>query len=143
MRHARNEWSEAATLLRLRSCERERSHRASVKSTIKRNYTLAFCVVARQLERALDGFSSRVPKVELMWARHRRDSAQSLCQLGHRFVVEVGSGHVDQFGGLALNGADHFGMTVPGGCDCDASGEIEEFVSVDVFDNRSAAALCD
>ena len=59
------------------------------------------------------------------------------------FVVEVGAGHVDQFGGLVLDGLHDFGMTVAGGVDGDAGGEVEELVAVDVFDAAAAAAFGD
>ena len=58
-------------------------------------------------------------------------------------VVEVGAGHVDQFGGLLLDGGDDLGMAVAGGGDGDAGGEIEELVAVDVGDDDAASALGD
>ena len=56
-------------------------------------------------------------------------------------VVEVGAGHVDEFGGLILDGFDDFGMTVAGGVDGDAGGEVEELVAVDVGDADAAAGF--
>ena len=56
-------------------------------------------------------------------------------------VVEVGAGHVDEFGGLVLDRLDYFGMTVAGRVDGDAGGEVEELVAVDVGDADAAAGF--
>ena len=61
--------------------------------------------------------------------------------VGHVLVVEVGAGDVDEFGGLVLNGFHYFGMTVAGGVDGDAGGEVEELVAVDVGDADAAAGF--
>jgi hypothetical protein len=45
---------------------------------------------------------------------------------GESFVIEVGTGHVDQPGGLLLNGIHHPRMAVSGGDYCDAGVEVEE-----------------
>src|SRR5438477_126039 len=142
MCHSGNERGEAATLLRLRRCERERSHGASVEGAIEGDEPLALGVIASQLERALHGLGSRVPKIELMRTGHGRDPAEAFGELRHGFVVEVSAGHVDQLTSLALNGAHHVRMTVARGCDGDAGGKVVEFVSINVFDDRSAATLC-
>jgi len=60
-------------------------------------------------------------------------------QRDHALVVEVGAGHVDQLGGLLLDGLDDLRMTVAGGGDGDAGGEVEELVAVHVFDPGAAA----
>ncbi len=58
-----------------------------------------------------------------------------------RFVIEIGAGHVEEFGGLFLDRPDdaRVGMA---GCDYgDAGGEVEEVVAVDIFDDGSFSAL--
>ena len=102
---------------------------------------LAAGVVAGELHGALDGLGAGVAVVEAVRAGHGGDGGEALGQRGHVLVVEVGAGHVDEFGGLVLNGLDYFGMTVAGGVDGDAGGEVEELVAVDVGDADAAAGL--
>ena len=50
---------------------------------------------------------------------------------------------MNQFRGLLLNRADHVGMAMSGRTNCDSGGEIEEHISIHVFDHGAAAALGD
>src|SRR5207245_5908225 len=58
-------------------------------------------------------------------------------------VVEVSARHVDQFGGLPLNGSNHVGMAVAGGSHGDAGGKIKELVAIHVRYDESAPLLRD
>ena len=138
-----NEGGEAALLLRLGGGERERAHGAAVEGAEEADDVLASGVVAGELQRALDGFGAGVAVVEAVRPGHGRDGGEALGQGDHVLVVEVGAGHVDQLGGLVLDGFDDFGMTVAGGDDGDAGGEVEELVAVDVVDADAAAAFGD
>jgi len=102
---------------------------------------LAAGVVPGQLQGALNGFCSGVAVVEAMRPRHGCHGGEPLRQRDHAFVVEVGARHVDQLGGLLLDGLDDLRMTVAGGGDGDAGGEVEELVAVHVFDPGAAAAF--
>src|SRR5205823_14722578 len=73
MSYARNQGKEAAALLRLGGGERERAHGASVEGAVEGDHILALGVIARQLERGLDGLSSAVAVVKLVRAFHRRE----------------------------------------------------------------------
>ena len=75
-----------------------------------------------------------------MPGRYRGEPFRELDQIG---IVKIRAGHVNQFGGLLLDGGDDFGMAMAGGNDGDAGGEIEENVAVHVFYHRAAAALGD
>ena len=141
MRDPRHQGCEAPLLLRLRGGEREGSHGAAVEGAEEGDDVLAAGVVASQLQRALDGFCAGVAVVEAMRPRHGCDGGQPFRQRDHALVVEVGAGHVDQLGRLLLDGLDYFRMTVAGGGDGDAGGEVEELVAVHVFDPGAAAAL--
>src|SRR6185312_14941848 len=143
MSHARQQRRKPATLLRLRCRQREGAHGTSVKGAVEGNYALPFGVIASQLQRALDGFGSRVPKIELVGTRHGRDLAQAIGQLGHRFVVKVGAGHVNQLASLPLNGSNDFRMTMSSGGYGDAGRKVEELVAVNVLDDGAASAFDD
>ena len=104
---------------------------------------LAAGVVAGELQGALDGLGAGVAVVEPVRPGHGGDGGEALGEVGHVLVVEVGAGDVDEFGGLVLDGLDDFGVTVAGGVDGDAGGEVEELVAVDVFDADAAAGFGD
>ena len=140
---AGDEGGEAALLLRLRAGERERAHGAAVEGAEEGDDVLAAGVVAGELHRALDGLSAGVAVVEAVRAGHGGDGGEALGEGDDAFVVEVGAGHVDELGGLILNGVHDFGMAVAGGVHGNAGGEVEELVAVDVGDADAAAALRD
>ncbi len=104
---------------------------------------LAARVVAGQFQRALDGLCAGVAVKEAMRPGHGRDGRELFGEIGQGFVVEVGAGDMDEFGGLLLNCGDDFRMAVAGGGDGDAGGEIEKLVAVNVFNAETAAALRD
>ncbi len=137
VRHAGNQWREAAALLRLRRCQRQRAHSASMERAVERNDVLPLGVIARQLQRSFNGFSSGVAVVNLVRPFHGRDLRKTLAQGDHALVIEVGAGHVNQFGSLLLDGGDNFGMAMAGRGDGDAGGEVEKLVAVDVFHDDS------
>jgi hypothetical protein len=56
-------------------------------------------------------------------------------------VIEIRARHVDEFGGLFLDGGDHVGMAVAGRGHGDAGREVVELVAIDVGDDDAAAAL--
>jgi hypothetical protein len=100
-------------------------------------------VVASEFHGALDGFGAGVAVVELVRAGHGSDSGETLGEVGHVLVVEVGAGDVDELGCLILNGLDDFRMAVAGGVNGDAGGEVEELVAIDVCDAETATGLRD
>ena len=114
------------------------------KAAVEGDELVALGVILRQLDRGFDALRRRN-------CRSKRASAslpgaidgELLGELRHAFVIKIGAGHVDQFGGLLLNGGDNFGMAMAGGADGDAGGKIEKHVAVNVFDHRAAAALGD
>ena len=135
--------TETALLLRLGSSQRKRSHSASVERAVECDHVLPLGVIAGEFEGALDGLRSRVAVVDLVRPRHGRDLREALGEGHHVFVIEVGAGHVDQFGCLLLNGGDHLGMAMAGRGDGDAGREIEKFISVDVGDSNSVSLFGD
>ncbi len=141
MGHARHQRAEAAFLLRFRSRQRDRAHRAAVECAEEGDNVLALGVIARELQGALDGLSARVSVVELVGPCHGRQLGEAIGQLDHAGVIEVGARHVDQLGSLLLDGFDHVRMAVPGGSDGDSGGDIEELVAVHIFDDKAASAL--
>lgn len=140
---AGDEGGEAALLLGLGAGDRERAHGAAVEGSEEADDVLAAGVVAGELEGALDRLGAGVAVVELVRAGHGGDGREAVGEDGHVLVVEVGAGHVDEFGGLVLNSLYYFGMTMPGGVDGDAGGEVEELVAVDVGDADAASGFGD
>ena len=59
----------------------------------------------------------------------------------HAFVIEIGAGHVYEFGSLGLDGGDNFGVAVSRGTDRNACGKVQEHIAVHVFDYCAASAL--
>src|SRR5205807_6300097 len=58
-------------------------------------------------------------------------------------VVEVGPRHVNELAGLVADRGDDLRVTVPGGADGDAGGEVEEQVAVHVADDGPAPLIDD
>src|SRR5215469_1177050 len=141
MGHARNQWCEPPPLLRLRRCERKRSHRASMKGAQERDHVLPLGVIARQLQRGFHRLSTRIAVIKLMGAFHRSDLRKPFRQRKHALVVKVGTRHVDQFPRLLLNRGDHFRMAMSRRRHRNAGRKVEELVAVDVFDNHATSAL--
>ena len=100
-------------------------------------------VVAGELEGALDCFGAGVAVVELVRAGHGSERGEALGDLRHEVVVEVRAGHVDEFGGLLLDCSHHFWMTMPGGVDGDAGGEVEDSLPSTSSMRQATAALYD
>ena len=134
---------EAAALLRLGAGERKRAHGASVEGAVEGDDVLALGVIARELERGLDGLGAGVAVVERDAGRAWARSCERRAASGELRVVEVGAGHVNQFAGLLLDGGDDLGMAVSGGGDGDSGGEVEELIAVHVLDHDAASALGD
>src|SRR6185312_464601 len=139
--HAGNERRKAAALLRLGGGQRKRAHGASMERSVEGDDVLALGVITRELQGALNRFRAGVAVIDFMRAGHGGDLRQPLGKGNHAFIIKIGTRHVDEFGGLLLDGGDDFGMTVPSGCDGDAGGEIEEVVTVHVGDNDAASAF--
>ena len=141
VRHARNQRREAALLLRLGAGERQRAHGAPVECAEKRDHLLASGVIARHLERALDGLGAGVAVEEPVRPGHGRHGREPRCQIGQQLVVKIRARDVDQLRGLLLNRSHHFGMAMAGGNHGDARGKVEKFIAVHVFNAHAAPAL--
>ena len=99
-------------------------------------------VIPRQLQRALDRLGAGVAIEKAMRSRHRRNRRELLGKVGQRLIVKIRPGNMNQFRRLLLNRSNHFGMTMAGGSHGDAGSEINEFVSVHIFDAHAASAFC-
>ena len=141
MRHSGNQRNETPPLLRLGSGEGKSTHGAPVKCSEEGDDLLPAGVVSGQFQGALDGFSPGVAVIETVGSRHRRDGREAFGQRHHVFVVEVGAGDVNQFRGLLLDGGDYLRMAMPCRNHGDPGSEVQELVSVDIFDAQSTAAL--
>ena len=97
--------------------------------------------IARQLDRAFDGFGAGIAERDAARSVARRDLRKFLGQGDHLFVVKVRAGHVDEAGRLPLDRFDHPGMAVAGRHHRDSGVEIEKAVAVHVLDNGAFRAL--
>ena len=123
--------------------ERKRANGAAVKAAVERDEFVALRVIARELHGGFDGFGAGISEIDALRALARRNGREFFGQFHHALVIEIRAGHVDQLGGLFLDGGDDLRMAMAGGDDGDARGEIEEGVAVHVFDQRAAAGLRD
>ena len=141
--HAGHERTEPAPLDGLTGGERQRSHRASVKSPQKRDDARPLRVIARELERGFGRLGAGVGEKRPDVALDGRDGRELFGQPDLRFVVEVRPRHVDELLRLLGNGLDDFRVADAGRIDGYAGGAIEEAIAVDVFDHRAFAARDD
>ena len=136
--------SETLALHRFGSGQRKRTYGASVKGAVESDDLLApRCDIAPALS-PLQSPRFRNCQNRLALAQLPGDIAASFSASSTMpWIVEIRARHVDQLGGLPLDGRHDFGMAVAGGDHGDACGEIEKDVAVHVFDQRAAAAACD
>ena len=103
---ARNERRKTATLLGLGTCERERTHGASMERAVKGDNPLALGVIARKFERSLNGLCAGVAVIHFVWPLHGSDLRETLSKRDHVLVIEIRAGHVDKFASLLLDGGE-------------------------------------
>jgi hypothetical protein len=70
-----------------------------------------------------------------------RNPGQLFRQRHHPFVIEIRPGHVDQAGGLFLDGFHHAGMAMAGRHHGDPGVEIEKTIAVYILYHRTFAAI--
>src|SRR5438876_3355808 len=103
-----------------------------MKTAKERNEFLATSCVHRELQSSLDGFSAAVREVRSRGSLQRHDFVEFLRQLRHQRVVIISAAHVNQLGGLILNCAHDFRMTMTGRAHGDTGIAIEKKIAIDV-----------
>src|SRR5262249_37562512 len=98
-------------------------------------------VPACQFQSGFQRFGATVGEEDALGRLAGRQFREALRQVDLRTVVKIGSRHVQELRCLVLNGGDDVRVAVPRRGDGDAGREIEEQVSVHVFDDRAAAAF--
>ena len=88
---AGHERGETSLLLWLRCSQRERAHRSTMECAEEGNDVLATCVIARELECALDRFGAGVAIEELVWSRHGGNGRKLFGEVGQGLVIEIRS----------------------------------------------------
>ncbi len=126
-----------------RSGQRKSAHGAAVKAAVERDHFVALGGITRELDGAFDGFRARIGEERLFGSSARQRVHEPLGETRHTLVVKIGAGHVDEFGGLLLNGGDDFGMAMAGRTDGDAGGKIQKCIAIHVFDNCAVTAFGD
>jgi hypothetical protein len=96
--------------------------------------------VTGQLQAGLDRLGAGVGEEHLLTAADGREGYEPLGQPDLDVVVEVGAGHVDEVGRLALDGLDDLRVAVAGGRHGDAGRQVEEGDPVRVPHAAAAAA---
>ena len=143
MGHARNQGRKAALLLRFGRGERERSHRPAMECAEEGDDLLALGVITGDFQGAFNGFCAGIAIVKAVRPGHWSNRRKPFGKGDQAFVIKIGAGNVDQLGSLLLDRRNNFRMAMAGRGDRDSGREIEEFVAVDVFDAKSAAAFGD
>jgi len=141
MLHPRHQRSKTAPLLGFGGSERQGSHGAAMKSPIEGQDGLAAGVIASQLERRFHRFRAGIAVGKPVRTGHRRNGREPFRQGHHALIVEIGAGHVDEFGRLLLDGGHYFGVAVPRGSHRDSGGKVQKLVAVDVFHHGPEPAL--
>jgi hypothetical protein len=98
---------------------------------------LAACRVTSKLQGRFNGFCPGVPKVDFLVPTPGRDFGKLLSQCRKLWVVEVGTGKMNELGGLILNRLNDPRMAMPCGADRYAGSKIQEGVSVHVGDHHA------
>ena len=104
--HAGYQRAESGALHGLARGERERAHGASVEAAEEGDDLVAAGGVAGQLDGAFHGFGAGVAEGDAPRDVAGRDFVQLFGQGDQFLVVEIGARHVDQAGGLLLDGFD-------------------------------------
>src|SRR5438270_4182197 len=94
-----------------------------------------------ELQSRLDRFGATVGEMRSRRRWHRHNRVELLGELRHVTVVIISAAHMDQFRGLILNRAHHFGMAMTGRADRDAGIAIEKHIAVDIFDPYALTAF--
>ena len=105
------------------------------------------CRTIRRLSRDLDGvfdrFGTRVNEHRLGGIAVRKDLDEFLAQLNIRLLSRDMNASVQKCGGLFLNGSNDPGLTVTDVHDSDATGKVDEFLSIDSCQNSAPGRRSD
>ena len=107
----------------------------------ERNNLLASSVIARHFQRALNRLSPGIAVEELMRPRHRRHSRQPLGKIRQMLVVEIRARNMNQLRRLLLDRSHDFGMAMTRRNHRNPRSEVEELVSIRIFQPNSPPAL--
>src|ERR1700744_3731378 len=112
-----------------------------MKRAKERNELIPSCVIARHFDSGLDSLGPGIAEVDATPFPAGRQCCQLFGQLHHAFVVEIGTGHVQELSGLLLYGFDNPWMGVPGCNDRNPGIEIEKAISIDIFPEGSLSTF--
>src|SRR5579872_6716917 len=98
--------------------------------------------MAREFDRAFDGFGAGVGEEDALSAWAWGDCGQALADSGHAFIVEIAAADVEEFFGGGFDRRDDFGVTIACRRYGYARHEVEIAVAIDIFYHHAAAA-CD
>src|SRR5260370_40937206 len=82
--------------------------------------------VSRQLDGAFDRLGPRIGEEDLLAFRARHGLGQAFRELRHALVIKIRTGHVNQLGGLLLNGGGNFWMAVSARSDGETRREVQK-----------------
>src|SRR5271154_6927197 len=100
-------------------------------------------MIACKLNGCFDSFCPGVSEINPTLDATRREPCKFLGKSHHVLVIEVCSRHVQEVSRLALDGFDDAWVAMASGDYCNACVEVEETVSINIFDNCSLASLDD
>ncbi len=141
MMNVRHERSEAAAMHQLGAGQRHGAVGPAVESAEEGDGARSAGVPAGQLQGRLQRLRAAVGEEDALGRRAGTALGQALGQVDLRLIVEIGAGHVQQLLRLVSDRRGDMWMTVAGGRDGDAGGEIEEAIAVHVLNDGPTAAL--
>src|ERR1700733_1622728 len=123
--------------------QRQRTKSAAVKTSVKGDELVAFCVVTRQFHGRFNGFGAGIPEVNFFGSAAGSDRRQLFSQVHHSLVVKIRARHMNQFSSLLLYGCNYLRVAMSGSHDRYSRGKIQKGISILILDNRAATLFGD
>ncbi len=114
-----------------------------MEASIERNDFVATRVITSQFDGCLNRLGAGIAEEYLFGLFPRGHGREALGQVNHVRRIKIGTGNVEQFGGLLLNRFDHARMAMSRGHHRDARGKIQKGVAVNVLHDRTTPGFRD
>ncbi len=143
MKNSRQQRAKTFSLHGLGSGERKRAESAAMEASIERNDFVATCVITSQFDGCLNRFGAGIAEEYFFGLFPGGHGREALGQVNHVRRIKIGTGNVEQFGGLLLNRFDHARMAMSRGNHRDARRKVQKGIAVNVLHDRTTPGFCD